>query len=402
MPSSPRSNGSPCPPRTPRPPSRPWTPRVRRPAGSRARHAESVLTRDTDGADVVGVAFPDRATADGVTVTVRSRDHGRWGSWTEVGLSDSAPDTGTDEAAQAKLATEPVGRRRVRPGPDPGERPQGHRQARPPRGDLRRRRDQRGGRVAGADTRRDGRGRGHEAEHHQPRPVGGRREPAHLLARLRRQGQGRHRPPHGEHQHLLGRPGGRPRARHVRLPRQRQRLVRHRLPVPRRPLRPPLRGPVRRRLQERRRRPGSGLQHAVLRHLLHREPRPRHLGRRRAVVRRADGHRQADRVEGLAERLRPVDLGELHLGGKHEVGRGDGRHQATGLRAPRLQPDHLPRRPDVQQAGDDALHRDLRVHGRGQRGVVRGRRHQRGRDLHPARPAPRSPSPVAASATAAG
>ena len=61
-----------------------------------------------------GVAFPDRATADGVTVTVRSRDHGRWGPWTEVGLSDSAPDTGTDEAAQAKLATEPVGRRRVR------------------------------------------------------------------------------------------------------------------------------------------------------------------------------------------------------------------------------------------------------------------------------------------------
>ena len=71
--------------------------------------AESVLTRDTDGADVVGVAFPDRATADGVTVTVRSRDHGRWGSWTEVGLSDSAPDRGTDEAAHAKLATEPVG-----------------------------------------------------------------------------------------------------------------------------------------------------------------------------------------------------------------------------------------------------------------------------------------------------
>ena len=71
--------------------------------------AESVLTRDTGGADVVGVSFPDRATADGVTVTVRSRDHGRWGPWTEIGLSDSAPDNGTDEAAQAKLATEPAG-----------------------------------------------------------------------------------------------------------------------------------------------------------------------------------------------------------------------------------------------------------------------------------------------------
>ena len=74
-----------------------------------ATGAESVLTRDTDGTDVVGVGFPDLASAQGVTVSVRSRDHGRWGTWTEVGLSDSAPDPGTAEAAQAKVATEPVG-----------------------------------------------------------------------------------------------------------------------------------------------------------------------------------------------------------------------------------------------------------------------------------------------------
>ena len=76
--------------------------------------AESVLTRDTDGADVVGVAFPDRATADGVTVTVRSRDHGRWGSWTEVGLSDSAPDSGYRRGRARQARDRARGRRRVR------------------------------------------------------------------------------------------------------------------------------------------------------------------------------------------------------------------------------------------------------------------------------------------------
>ena len=38
--------------------------------------SESVLTRDTDGADVVGIGFPDRAAAKGVSVTVRSRPFG--------------------------------------------------------------------------------------------------------------------------------------------------------------------------------------------------------------------------------------------------------------------------------------------------------------------------------------
>ena len=71
--------------------------------------SESVLTRDTDGADVVGVGFPDQAAAQGVSVSVRSKTGGRWGSWTEVGLSDSAPDPGSAEAARAKVATEPVG-----------------------------------------------------------------------------------------------------------------------------------------------------------------------------------------------------------------------------------------------------------------------------------------------------
>ena len=70
---------------------------------------ESVLTRETDGADVVGVAFPDARSARGVSVEVRSKDDGSWGPWTAIGLSDSAPDPGTAEAEQAKVATEPVG-----------------------------------------------------------------------------------------------------------------------------------------------------------------------------------------------------------------------------------------------------------------------------------------------------
>lgn len=70
---------------------------------------ESLLTRDTDGADIVGVGFPDARSARGVTVEVRSKDDGSWGRWTSVGVSDSAPDPGTAEAEQAKVATEPVG-----------------------------------------------------------------------------------------------------------------------------------------------------------------------------------------------------------------------------------------------------------------------------------------------------
>src|SRR5688572_23656 len=65
---------------------------------------ESVLTRDTDGADVVGVTFPDAASARGVSVEVRSRADGSWGAWAAIGLSDSAPDAGTAEAKAARVA----------------------------------------------------------------------------------------------------------------------------------------------------------------------------------------------------------------------------------------------------------------------------------------------------------
>ena len=77
------------------------------PSGSTT--VQSLLTRATGGADVVGVGFPDAASAAGVSVAVRSMTGGRWGSWTAVPMSDSAPDPGSAEAAQAKVATEPVG-----------------------------------------------------------------------------------------------------------------------------------------------------------------------------------------------------------------------------------------------------------------------------------------------------
>ena len=73
------------------------------------RPVESTLTRDTGGADVVGVTFPDLETARTVSVSVRSRLDGAWGPWTAVGLSDSAPDPDTAEGRAAKVASEPVG-----------------------------------------------------------------------------------------------------------------------------------------------------------------------------------------------------------------------------------------------------------------------------------------------------
>ena len=57
----------------------------------------------------------------------------------------------------------------------------------------------------------------------------------------------RRRPPHGRHEQLHARAVGRDRARDRDLPREGQRLERHRLQLPRRQVRPGLRGPLRRR-----------------------------------------------------------------------------------------------------------------------------------------------------------
>ena len=64
----------------------------------------------------------------------------------------------------------------------------------------------------------------------------------------------RERPPHGRDEQLLARPGGGDHARDRGLPRQVERLERHRLQLPRRPLRHRLRGPLRRDRPQRDRR----------------------------------------------------------------------------------------------------------------------------------------------------
>ena len=102
-----------------------------------------------------------------------------------------------------------------------------------------------------------------EAADRQPRqpgvPISPRRLPAARAAPVRHGPGGRH-PPHGQRQRLHPRGGALDRPRHLPLPRLRQRLERHRLQRPRRPLRDALRGPCRRPQAAGGRRPGSGLQ----------------------------------------------------------------------------------------------------------------------------------------------
>ena len=73
--------------------------------------------------------------------------------------------------------------------------------------------------------------------------------------------QGRRRPPHGQLEQLPAERLPGPGPGDLRVPRQRQRLVRHRLQLPRRPLRHDLRGPLRRCGPPGHRRPRRRLQH---------------------------------------------------------------------------------------------------------------------------------------------
>jgi SpoIID/LytB domain protein len=70
----------------------------------------STLRRSVgEDVDVVGVTFSDASAAKAATVSVRTKADGKWGAWSPVGLSDSAPDPGTREAKGARIGTEPVG-----------------------------------------------------------------------------------------------------------------------------------------------------------------------------------------------------------------------------------------------------------------------------------------------------
>ena len=82
----------------------------------------------------------------------------------------------------------------------------------------------------------------------------------------------RHRSPHRRRQLVRARGIRSDRPRHRALPREGQRLERHRLQLPRRPLRPGLRGPRRRDAAQRHRRARRGFQHRF-----RRRRRPRHV-----------------------------------------------------------------------------------------------------------------------------
>ena len=73
----------------------------------------------------------------------------------------------------------------------------------------------------------------------------------------------RDHPPHGRVELLRAGGVARDRPRHRALPRARERLERHRLQLPRRQVRPGVRGPRRRNRPERDRRAGAGLQHRL-------------------------------------------------------------------------------------------------------------------------------------------
>ena len=96
------------------------------------------------------------------------------------------------------------------------------------------------------------------------------------------------RPSHGRLERLRAGRGAGDRPGDRDLPREGKRLERHRLQLPRRPLRPGLRGSVRRDRAERDRRPRAGLQHRL----------GRRRGARRVQLARASRRRRATRSSG--------------------------------------------------------------------------------------------------------
>jgi hypothetical protein len=152
------------------------------------------------------------------------------------------PDAGTDDTGRRLRSgtvaglDRPVRRR-------PGHRPDGVRRAAARRQARARRPGHLPGRPAARGPERTAHAAADQPGDHLPRAVGRRRVDPARHARLHLDGEGRLRPPHGQLQRLHGDAGGGDGPRDLRLPRAEQRLVRHRLQLPRRPLRPGLRGP---------------------------------------------------------------------------------------------------------------------------------------------------------------
>ena len=224
------------------------------------------------------------------------------------------------------------------------DRPRRHR----PGGDRQRRRhrdhgphDRRDHRPGHRRRRLAGGRRGHrQADDLLARPVGRRRADARqVLAALRRGARGL-RAPHGQREQLHGRPGARDHPRHLRVPHPVPGLVRRRLQLPRRPLRPDLGGPLRRSGPARRR-----CAHARLQRRRVRDVGDRQLRDRAAVGRDGRRLRPAVRLEAQpARRERRVD----EAVGDQEVPPGD-------QRAPRRRPDGLSRQVPLRADPQDPL-----------------------------------------------
>ena len=253
-------------------------------AGPTGRGAGAPLTLDAGMRFSMAGVTCDASAAGSVAIRLRtSLDGAAWGPWLAAPL-EVVGENGT----RPRLHRPRLDRRRplragraVRSAATRTRRP--HRRAsrrhRPHRRRQRRRaRHRRRPALRGHGGRRRAHGHrlrgGHHPGHRHPCGVGRRRVPA-LRRTLLRTGQDRVRAPHGERQRLLA--GGRARdsARHLRLPHEDAALERHRLQLPRRPLRHHLRRTLRRRRARRHRRAGGRLQHRQHRHL-----RPRHVHRR--------------------------------------------------------------------------------------------------------------------------
>ena len=199
--------------------------------------------------DLIGLRWARGSHAD---AQVRARRRG--GGWTPWVPLHAAGDHGPD-GARAPAGTEPAWtgsadlfqlRLRGRPR---GLRARFVRSA--PGAATARRRAARTGRAAARAGRRPG--------DHSPGGVGRRRRSAPQRAVLR-PGAGRVRPPHRDRKRLRTHRFGGHRARHRALPPRPQRVERRGLQLPRRPVRPDLRGPRGRDRPGDRRRPDAGLQ----------------------------------------------------------------------------------------------------------------------------------------------
>ncbi len=134
----------------------------------------------------------------------------------------------------------------------------------------------------------------------------------------------RPRPPHGRLQLVQARGIRGDRSRHRALPREGQRLERHRLQLSRRPLRPGLRGAGRRDAAQRHRRSRGGVQHRVSgrrcpRDVLGQGPDSRGGGRPRRAARMAPGRRARRSCvlgDGLVWSQSRVSPGHLRTSGR--------------------------------------------------------------------------------------